>query len=523
MNKVLLLASENGAFKGAKVGGIADVIRDLPAPLYEQNIHADVVMPSYGFLVPQTNADFIAEYWVEFREIKESIKLFKTPNPTSPETDCYLLDHSSWQNEPGVIYGDSGNRPFADDANKFALFSVAVAEGLKRGYLAKPDCIHVHDWHSAFFLLCSRFMSQYKSLREIETVLTIHNIAIQGIRPLQYDDSSLEAWFPELYRQLTETQLHQIVDPRYANCINPLRVGINLADRIHVVSPTYAMEILLPSDSTNGYFGGEGLEADLVRRKKQLIGIINGCNYDKEGHNNTDTFVQFAQQARETIITWQGAKQALSGQDYIADNRLEQLQSRNFKPCFVMTSVGRLTDQKVLILRQPIAEYETVLDAVLDKLAQFSDTALFILVGSGDPQLTAIFRQVAARNENFIFLNGYAESLPDWLYQNGDLFLMPSSFEPCGISQMLAMREGQPCLVHGVGGLKDTVTHDKSGFVFNGRDLSEQVNNLLETLEHALRTSQTEQWKKIKRSAKSRRFSWPKVAKELKQKLYKFS
>lgn len=523
MNKVLLLASENGAFKGAKVGGIADVIRDLPAPLYEQGIQADVVMPSYGFLIPQTNADFIAEYWVEFRETKEPIKLFKTSNPTSPETDCYFIDHSSWQNEPGQVYSDSGNRPFADDANKFALFSVAVAEGLTQGYLPTPDCIHVHDWHSAFFLLCSRFMPQYKVLKKIETVLTIHNLAIQGIRPLQFDDSSLEAWFPVFFSQLTKAQLSQIIDPRYSNCINPLRVGINLADRIHVVSPTYAKEILHPSDNANGYFGGEGLEADLLSRKKQLYGIINGCNYPTDSIRNTDSFVEFAQQARDTIIAWQGGKHALSGQDYIADNRLEQLQAKNYIPSFVLTSVGRLTDQKMLILRQATATHETVLDAVLDKLAQFSDSALFVLVGSGDPQLTAIFRQVAARHENFIFLNGYAESLPDWLYQNGDLFLMPSSFEPCGISQMLAMREGQPCLVHGVGGLKDTVAHDKSGFVFNGRDLSEQANNLLETLDYALTVSQTEQWKKIKRSAKSRRFSWPKVAKEMKKKLYKFS
>ena len=175
----------------------------------------------------------------------------------------------------------------------------------------------------------------------------------------------------------------------------------------------------------------------------------------------------------------------------------------------------------MLILRQPHSSFEPLLDAVLDKLTRFSNRAILILVGSGDPVITSEFRRVAARWNNFIFLNGYAESLPDWLYQRGDLFLMPSSFEPCGISQMLAMREGQPCLVHGVGGLKDTVVHDKSGFVFGGDNLTEQAENLLTTLDYALHTYQSSKYATIKRSAKARRFSWQRVAKDMIKKLYK--
>lgn len=523
MNKVLMLASENGAFKGAKVGGIADVIRDLPAALHAQQIQADIVMPSYGFLTAQTDAELLAEFTVEFKANIEQITIYKTANPTCPETCVYLIDHSSWHHEPGKVYTDSGDRPFADDANLFALFSVAVAEGLHGGYLPRPDCVHIHDWHSAFFLLCSRYMSRYQALSDIDCVLTIHNLAIQGIRPLQDDESSLAAWFPKFYAELTENALQQIRDPRYQNCINPLRAAINLANRIHVVSPTYAKEILQPSDTEHGYFGGEGLERDLQRREQDTYGIINGCNYPSDLSTSVENFQQFTQLARDTLADWRDKFGEPNNQYSLTDKRLEILQTKQFTPAFLMTSVGRLTDQKVLILRQKTDHYETVLDAVLERLHRFSSAALFIMVGSGDPKLTRLFVDIASRHDNFIFLNGYAESLPDWLYQQGDLFLMPSSFEPCGISQMLAMREGQPCLVHGVGGLRDTVEHKQSGFVFGGSNLDEQARHLLDSLDEALATYKTDLWNDIKACARSRRFSWPKVAKQMQQTLYRFS
>ncbi len=523
MKRILLLASENGAFKGAKVGGIADVIRDLPQPLYDLGVHADIVMPSYGFLIAQNKAKKLTEFWVDFRSTSVSIGVYQLANPSSPNTTCFLLDNPLWHSSPGKIYRDSGHRPFADDANTFALFSAAVAEGLLKGIFKQPDCIHIHDWHASFFLLYVRLMKRYAPIASTRVVLTIHNLALQGIRPLQHDDSSLEAWYPKFFAQLPDDALGKIIDPRYSDCINPLRAGINLADRIHVVSPTYALEILNPSDHSNGFFGGEGLEEDLRNNKRKLCGIINGCNYPEQSQPKNQAFNSFIREALDTLVIWQGSKHALSGQDFIANHRLQRMQEADFEPDFILSSVGRLTDQKMLILRQPHGSHPTVLDAILEKLTNYSPNALLIMVGSGNATITAEFRQVAARWSHFIFLNGYAEALPDWLYKNGDLFLMPSSFEPCGISQMLAMREGQPCLVHGVGGLKDTVEHGKSGFVFGGNNLSVQADNLLSTLDDALATFQTPQYAKIKRSAKARRFSWPRVAKEMIKRLYKLS
>src|SRR6056300_946863 len=131
----------------------------------------------------------------------------------------------------------------------------------------------------------------------------------------------------------------------------------------------------------------------------------------------------------------------------------------------LFTSVGRLTDQKVLLLRQTMHNGKSLLDNLL---LQIKGRARLVLLGSGDPLLEQFLLEVAGRHSNFIFLRGFSIGLSECLYRAGDLFLMPSSFEPCGISQMLAMRAGQPCLVHAVGGLLDTVTDGSDGFVFSG-------------------------------------------------------
>ena len=117
---------------------------------------------------------------------------------------------------------------------------------------------------------------------------------------------------------------------------------------------------------------------------------------------------------------------------------------------------------------------------------------------------------MAKANDNLLFLRGYSESLADPLYELGDLFLMPSSFEPCGISQMLAMRAGQPCVVHAVGGLKDTVDDEQTGFVFNGHDLQSQASAFVASTRRALavRKNQPAVWRSICKRAKQTRFEW---------------
>jgi len=148
---------------------------------------------------------------------------------------------------------------------------------------------------------------------------------------------------------------------------------------------------------------------------------------------------------------------------------------------------------------------------------------LYILLGTGDRDIETFLTEAAATHSNFIFLNGYSNKAAKALYASGDLFLMPSSFEPCGIGQMLAMCEGQPCLVHRTGGLRDTVQPGVNGFGFEGATLREQVNHMAVALKEALQLHATEpeKWKLICIAASEARFLWSDSAKQYIEQLYK--
>ncbi|MBC3767363.1 glycogen/starch synthase [Neptunicella marina] len=510
-----MVATENALLPAAKVGGIADVIADLPAALMTQNVVADVVMPGYGRLAAQNNAELVASFDVPFAGHTLKVQLAVLPHPDVKQARIFLIDHAIIAGAKGDIYSqDEHGRPFAYDATKFALFCISVATALKNNDIGMPDVLHLHDWHTGMLVLLRAFDDRFAFLRKVKTVFTVHNLALQGIRPLSHDDSSLAAWYPGLYQQLSSVQLSQVTDPRYGGCINPMRTGIVLSDKVHLVSPSYAEEVILASDAAKGFFGGEGLELDLRAKKANgaLVGILNGCHYDKTtSRKQTSPVPLLLQKMQTAIVNWMGHHQWVRAVDQIALMRIQQIHAKKLKSFpFLLTSVGRLTDQKVLILRQKVSATQSVLEAILQTLQQFDEDALFVLLGSGDADIATEFREIASRCSNFIFLEGYHPDLPEYLYRYGDLFLMPSSFEPCGISQMLAMKYGQPCLVHAVGGLKDTVVDGQSGFSFCGDNLVQQASLLQKRLQDALSIYGTQDWKIIKRTAKAQHFSWQK-------------
>jgi starch synthase len=201
----------------------------------------------------------------------------------------------------------------------------------------------------------------------------------------------------------------------------------------------------------------------------------------------------------------------------VARQRLQSLPKR--RPRHVLTSIGRLVRQKVNLLFQELPDGRTALDAILGDLGA---NGVIIFVGSGETYYERRMLDVAERAENLLFLCGYSETLAEPLYRAGDLFLMPSSFEPCGISQMLAMRATQPCVVHGVGGLKDTVIDNRSGFVFAGDTPQQQAVNFVATVKRALRmkTDKNDEWQKICIRAASARFSWSVAAQQTIERLY---
>ncbi len=274
---VLMIAAENDAIPGAKVGGVADVVRDLPQALPAHDVSVDVVIPDYGHYAAKFESRQLASVDVEFAGQTETVTLFELFFPETQNKVRQLVVQHPLYSQGGNVYShDEGNRPFATDATKYALFNLAVCQLLIESKLTRPDVLHLHDWHSATVAVLNQYAPQYKQLANIHTVYTVHNIALQGIRPFADDESSLRHWFPTL----NFDQSH-ICDPRYTHCYNPMRAGINLSNKVHVVSPTYAEEVLHASDAANGFFGGEGLEQDLAAAKQQgrLVGILNGCEY----------------------------------------------------------------------------------------------------------------------------------------------------------------------------------------------------------------------------------------------------
>lgn len=535
--KILMAAAENDALPKGKVGGIGDVVRDIPLALADVDQEVDVVIPGYGRFSKLPDAQYITSLQVMFGGQAQFVEVFKISmnflsNNSSKKVTQWVIEHPLFAiGGIGEIYcNDPENRPFSSDATKFALFSVAVAKAIICDVFGKIDVLHLHDWHTAMVAVLRAYDPKYKLLQSTKTVYTIHNLALQGIRPLDDDESSLKAWFPNL-----PFEHSQITDPRYPHCFNPMRAAINLSDKVHTVSPTYAKEILLPSNPGQGYFGGEGLEADLRRAadSEKLYGIINGCEYPDERNEHENIRLNFndlMSLCENKLIKWIADKPLADNAHLIALARLKKLPNKavssneqsinkQSKQPIILTSVGRITDQKVRLFKQVMQNGESALEQLLSLLA---DDGVFILLGSGDKQLEDFLTQIAAIKSNFIFLKGYSQPLSESLYCSGDLFIMPSSFEPCGISQMLSMRAGQPCLVHRVGGLNDTIIDNQNGFTFNGDNPLQQAKNMLSCFQSAIvkKKQSPKMWDKISSNALATRFLWRDVAKDYIKYLY---
>ncbi len=452
-----------------------------------------------------------------FRGGTEQVTLYKlTTNNGSSNVQQWLVKHDLFAiGGKGQVYcNDPDDRPFASDATKFALFGAAVTEALHQQALPRPDYIHLHDWHTACAAVLISSAPWYEAIAQIPRVFTVHNIALQGVRPFKHDDSAFESWFPHL-----SYNGERICDPRYPHCFNPMRAAVNLCDKVHVVSPSYAGEVLKQSQPALGFFGGEGLEHDLQEAQQQgrLVGILNGCEYDEQYQVDTNLEL-FYQAADKDLQRWIAPHAMVPSVHYLAIRRLQDWQKTpSAGP--LLTSVGRLTDQKMLLMRQH-CQSKHGLYSILELLKNHE--ARLVILGSGDTSLERDFTIAMADYDNFLFLNGFGLELSAQMYSLGDLFLMPSSFEPCGISQMFAMRAGQPCLVHSVGGLKDTVSHLENGFAFGGDSLGQQLTSLLAELEQALDVyeSSPEHWSAIVEHARKTRFTWQDSADQYLAQLY---
>jgi starch synthase len=293
--------------------------------------------------------------------------------------------------------------------------------------------------------------------------------------------------------------------------------AIRLADRVSTVSPTYAKEICNPSNPETGFIGGEGLEDDLIKANGEgrLFGVLNGCYYDQP-LGRRPGWQRLLGMIETQLLEWQEA-QPTNPAHALALRRLATLPKR--RPAHLLTNIGRFVAQKVTILLHEFDNGELALERIAKALGK---NGVIVVLGSGEPALEQRMLRLAERVPNLIFLHGYSEDLAAPLYHGGDLFLMPSSFEPCGISQMLAMRGAQPCVVHGVGGLKDTVEDGVTGFVFYGDTPAAQAANFVATAVRAMdvRADNPIAWQSICRNAAAQRFDWVSSAEETIQTLY---
>lgn len=523
---ILQVAAENGNLPFLKAGGQGDVVIGASYALAEAGFRVAICNPCPLPIEELRGAKHIADVPFAFGGRTETAHAYAiSGTQTHQNLEEVLLCHPAFPREvPGKGYpiytDDPPQQPFATDAMKFARFTSAVAAGVESGVFGSPDAIHCHDWHAGSLPVIRRYDASCAKLRATRCVLTIHNAAMQGIRPFEGAESSFAAWFPNLLNG----NRSMLADPRWPTCYNPMAAGIRLADAVHVVSPTYAEETLRPSVPDQGFYGGEGLECDLLEAKAggRLVGILNGCDYPSLRKAVPTDCAELIHYLKSLVMKWAMNQEAMSTVHFLAHSRLAELVTEEGHARSLVTSVGRLTDQKCLLMRQPIRDGRPALCHILERLGKSS---MFVLLGSGDKCYEKFFTQTSLAHENFMFLNGFSTAAANALYTLGDLFLMPSSFEPCGIAQMMAMAHGQPCVVHGVGGLKDTVQDGETGFVFTGATPEEQAENFVRTCERALRLKQDSPsaWKSLRQRAAAQRFLWADSAIEYASKLYRLA
>ncbi|MBQ1949982.1 MAG: glycogen synthase GlgA [Clostridia bacterium] len=460
--KVLYVCSE--ALPFAASGGLADVAGSLPQAIRLRLVGCRIVLPLYDS-IPQEmreNMRFVTSLSVPVAWRRQYCGVFEAK---VNGVIYYLLDNQYYFKRQGM-YGHY------DDAERFAFFSRAVLEMLPCiGF--KPDVIHANDWQSALVpLYYSLFYATREGFENIKTVFTIHNIQYQGKYGMELMEDVLgvpsDAW------QLVE----------YDGCLNFMKAGIETADRVTTVSPTYAKEILDPWFSW-------GLDPILRAREWKLSGILNGI--DTQGYNpDTDADV-FENYTAETVLAGKAAnKKALQ-------ERLH-LPVRSDVPMIGM--VTRLASHKGLDLVKYAA------DELLKKDVQL------VILGSGEWVYENFFRELQKQYpEKFCYCVGFVPELARKIYAAADIFLMPSKSEPCGLAQMVACRYGTLPVVRETGGLKDSIHDcgDGEGFGFTFKTYN--AGDMLAAVDRALGVYENKQDLALLRArCMAEDFSWGRSA-----------
>ena len=464
--RILFVAAE--ALPYVKTGGLGDVAAALPKALVKEGYDVRVVLPLY-FNIPdkfRTTMQYLGCCYVSLAWRYQYCGVF---TQKYDGVTYYFLDNEYYFKRNG-IYGHY------DDAERFAFFSKAALEALPIMNFT-PDIIHCHDWHTGLTpVYLDVYYRNVPYCKNARTVFTIHNIQFQGKYGNEICDDILG--LPADKKSLVQ----------YQNCVNFMKGAIECSNKVTTVSPTYANEIL------NSYYSF-GLQDILGARKYKLSGIINGI--DVETNDPATDKALFKNYDKNTVADKAANKKGLQ-------QMLNLDQNPNVP---VIGMVTRLTEQKGMEL------IASVFEEILSKGVQM------VVLGSGDWKYESLLKDMQKRfPDKLRAVLGFSGDLASKIYAGADIFLMPSKFEPCGLSQMISMRYGTIPIVRETGGLKDTVvpyngvTKQGTGFTF----YSYNAHDMLYAIERAvgLYYDYKDDWKQLVQNAMSQDFSWNNICKQ---------
>lgn len=471
MKKILFATSEAVPF--IKTGGLADVTGSLPKYINKEEYDVRVILPKYLCMNTRFEEQlcFKCHLWVDLAWRRQYVGVYET---VQDGVTYYFVD-----NEFYFAGGKPYNQIF-EDIEKFAFFSKAVLEALPYIDFC-PDIIHCHDWQTGLIPVYLRTLYSTQSYYSgMKTVFSIHNLKFQG-RWMLSEVKDITG-LPE--NVFTSDKLEAYGEANY------LKGGLVFADAITTVSKTYAKEIMTAE-------GGEGLQGLLSARSNDVYGIVNGLDYDVF---NPEKDVAIAKNFKVTNAKTGKKANKLALQKEFALPTDEGT--------YLMGIVGRLTDQKGLDL---VAH-------IMEELLQTAKIQIIVL-GTGEGRYEEMFRYFENKYPNQIKAYiGYSEELAHRIYASCDSFLMPSLFEPCGLSQLMSMRYGTLPIVRETGGLKDTVEayneYEQTGTGFSFKNYN--AHEMLDTIRYSLKVyyDQRKQWDAMVKRAMKQDFSWNRSARE---------
>lgn len=462
--RIVLASAELAPF--SKVGGQGDVAHALPKHLQFLGHEPIVVAPYYQFIDDQSLVkELVGERAVRFGKTEYVVKFLKTAlSPVSP-VPVYFIYQEELFSRRLKVYG------YDDDNRRFAFFNYAVLALLEHLQLT-PDIIHCHEWHAGLIpnLLRTTF-AKNDLWRATSTVFTIHNLHFQ----------SHESWLHVPVARRDRGRGAPPTDGEKLRYLNFTLRGIKYADAINTVSERYSQEIL-----TKKF--GEGLDGALRRRRDRVFGIINGVDYT--------IFNPSFDQHLDIHYDWNSLDKKMA-------NKTALQKSLGLTTSATTPLIGmahRLSEQKGFNLIMEI------LPSLLRRNVQF------VAVGEGERGYMRYFRQVAKKYPTRVGVHlKFSEPMASRIYAASDMFLMPSRFEPCGISQLISLRYGSIPIVHKTGGLSDTIqdfdprTGEGTGFVFyeyTAIDLLMAITRAIETYQYP------KIWEHLTWQAMRQSFSW---------------